>query len=159
MATLAEKIDSREWTTGEKPTVTMHYTPDGTRDGFLGDDKRPLAEILEADNTAVERLGLTHQKLADRLARQAMAAPGATVHPGEHLTAVYRESMGRIPCPWIGCGVFAKGEVELVDTQTKQKVLFSPLSVHLIARHGFYQGHGARYHIEPDDLARILRLK
>ena len=32
MATLTEKIDSREWTTGEKPTVTMHYTLDGTPD-------------------------------------------------------------------------------------------------------------------------------
>ncbi len=30
MPTLTEKIDSREWTTGEKPTVTMHYTLDGT---------------------------------------------------------------------------------------------------------------------------------
>ena len=32
MATLTEKIDSREWTTGDKPTVTMQYILDGTAD-------------------------------------------------------------------------------------------------------------------------------
>ncbi len=32
MPTLTEKIDSREWTTGEKPAVTMHYLLDGTAD-------------------------------------------------------------------------------------------------------------------------------
>ena len=32
MSTLTEKIDSREWTTGDKPTVTMHYILDGTAD-------------------------------------------------------------------------------------------------------------------------------
>ncbi|KPK80201.1 MAG: hypothetical protein AMJ81_12365 [Phycisphaerae bacterium SM23_33] len=32
MPTRTEKIDSREWTTGERPSVTMHYVPDGTSD-------------------------------------------------------------------------------------------------------------------------------
>jgi len=32
MPTLTEKIDSREWTTGERPSVTMHYVLDGTAD-------------------------------------------------------------------------------------------------------------------------------
>ena len=32
MATLTEKIDSRETVTGERPSVTMHYILDGTSD-------------------------------------------------------------------------------------------------------------------------------
>ncbi|MFH1419471.1 MAG: hypothetical protein ABII12_14440 [Planctomycetota bacterium] len=30
MATVTEKVDSREWTTGENPAVTLHYIVDGT---------------------------------------------------------------------------------------------------------------------------------
>jgi hypothetical protein len=32
MPSLTELIDSREWTTGDKPTVTLHYILDGTSD-------------------------------------------------------------------------------------------------------------------------------
>ena len=32
MPTLTEKIDSREWASGERPSVTMHYVLDGTSD-------------------------------------------------------------------------------------------------------------------------------
>jgi len=32
MPTLTEKIDSREWTTGERPSVTLHYSLAGVAD-------------------------------------------------------------------------------------------------------------------------------
>jgi len=38
MATLTEKIDSREWSTGQKPSVTMHYILDGTADDIEARD-------------------------------------------------------------------------------------------------------------------------
>ena len=31
--------------------------------------------------------------------------------------------MGRIPCPWGGCGTFHKGEVELTDHDTGEQVV------------------------------------
>jgi len=51
MPTLTEKIDSREWTTGEKPTVTMHYTLDGTPDDLT-------AKTLLLNSTPTEYDGL-----------------------------------------------------------------------------------------------------
>ncbi len=51
MATLTEKIDSREWTTGEKPAVTMHYILDGTSDDLT-------AKTLLLNSTAGEYDGL-----------------------------------------------------------------------------------------------------
>ena len=64
--------------------------------------------------------------------------------------------MGRIICPWPHCGLAPKGEVLLTDSRSAKTILFSPLSVHLIAEHGFYQGRGSRYRIEPADLVDIL---
>jgi len=129
------------------------------REGFLGDDPRPLPEILDADAAEVARLNVTHQQLARRLAElldAAMAGMGATVEAGGGLRVRCVESMGRIPCPWGGCGVFAKGEVEVIDADAAVLARFTPLSVHLIGRHGFYQGRGSRYRMEPASLARLL---
>ena len=131
------------------------------RDGFLGEDSRPLNEILDADNAAVERLGVSHRALAGRLAEallSATSAMGAPVEIGEDLQAAYREAMGRIPCPWGSCVCLPKGEVELTDRAGGETIRFSPLSVHLIGEHGFYQGRGSRYRLDPETLCRILKL-
>ena len=86
----------------------------------------------------------------------AEAALGNPVRVGEHVQAVSSGAMGPIPCPWGGCGVFAKGETELTDAVGGKTLRFTPLSVHLIRHHGFYQGKGARYRLEPAELARLL---
>lgn len=131
------------------------------REGFLGTDARALSEILEADRAAVERLGVSNRQLAGRLAEillSATAAMGAPVEVGENLRALYREAMGRIPCPW-GHGLcFPKGEAELTDPASGRTICFSPLSVHLIGEHGFYQGRGSRYRLEPEVVCAVLKL-
>ena len=128
------------------------------RDGFLGTDSRPLGEILDTDGSAVEALGATHERIAAKMTQvldHAVAAFGAPVRIGEHLSAEFGEAMGRIPSPF-GDGVFRKGEVELTDARSGEKFRFSPLSVHLIAAHGFYQGRGSRYRIDPEKLCELF---
>jgi len=58
--------------------------------------------------------------------------------------------MGRIPSPFIGDGVFEKGEAELQDESSAQKFYITRLGIHLIEKYGFFQGHGSRYRIEPE---------
>jgi hypothetical protein len=130
------------------------------RDGFLGADARSLREILDADAAEIERLGASHAAVAGRLAEvleQAQAAFGAPVKAARDLTAVWHEAMGRIPSPWPGSGVFPKGEVELTAADGR-RWRFTPLSVHLIATRGFYQGRGGRYRLEPAELVDILHM-
>ena len=132
-----------------------------SRDGFLGTDPRSPWEIVDADGRTVADMGLTHVQVAGRLAEildKAMAGQGAPVTVADHLTAAYRESMGRIACPWGGCGVFSKGEVELTDASTGRIVRFTPLSVHMIATHEFYQGRNSRYRLDPGILEEMLRM-
>jgi hypothetical protein len=128
------------------------------RDGFLGSDTRPLREILDTDNAAVDRLGTTHAAVADRLAtilEQARGAFGNPVHVGEGLTAVWHDAMGRIASPWPGSGVFPKGEVEL-QFLGGRTLRFTPLSVHLVRTRGFYQGRGSRYRLDPHQIVPAL---
>ena len=132
-----------------------------TRDGFLGHDRRRLEEILDADRSTVVRLGTTHGEIAGALRAAFDAVRSQLGRPtdlGEGLQGVYREAMGRIPCVWPGCGVFQKGEVELTDARTGETLILTDLGIHLIARHGFYQGRGSRCRIEPEVACRLFGL-
>ena len=128
-------------------------------DGFLGTDTRPLGEIIDTDRSTLVGLGTTPGELAAQLARvfdAAKARLGNLATTDGHLHAVHHEGMGRIPCPWGGCGTFQKGEVELTDDRTGQTLVFTTLSIHLVAAHGFFQGRGSRYRLGPDVLHRIF---
>ena len=131
------------------------------RNGFLAEDRRPLSDILDADRSAVAGLGVSHERLAAELAKalaEAVKGLGVPVTVRGHLTVIYREAMGRIPCPWGDAGTFPKGEVELVDNDTGERLCFTPLSVHLVGRHGFYEGRGSRYRLEPAMLCHVFGL-
>ncbi len=132
-----------------------------SREGFRGEDARPLSEIRAADDAAVERLGTTHEEIADALERVLGAARDELERPvrvHDRLVAAYREAKGGIPSPWPGEGVFPKGELTLTDPDTGRTWRTTPLSIHLIRAHGFYQGRGARYRIDPPEMARLLGL-
>ena len=127
-------------------------------DGFLGSDRRSLGEILDRDNSAVIGLGTTHEWIAAALEGvldRAVAACGLPVDVAEGLVAEFHEAMGRIPCPF-GDGVYHKGEVVMTDRPTGRQYHFTPLSVHMIAAHGFFQGAGAQYRIEPEVICSLL---
>jgi len=132
-----------------------------TQHGFLGRDLRSLPEILLDDEAEVEYLGTTHAELAARLREvldAAMAGLGAPVLIADRLSAVYREAMGRIPCPWGHGRLLPKGEIDVADRLTGHAFRFTPLSVHMVAAHGFYEGHGSRYRLEPAVLCHVFSL-
>ncbi len=127
-------------------------------DGFLGSDRRSLPEILDADNSIVIGLGVTHQQIAavlEGVLDRSVTACGGPADVADGVVAEFHEAMGRIPCPF-GDGVYHKGEVVLADRSTDREYHFTPLSVHMIAEHGFYQGIGSAYRIEPDLICSLL---
>jgi len=128
-------------------------------EGFLGSDHRELADILAEDAAAVEAAGTTCEAIAAKLdlwLQTAMVELGRPIALTGCVTATWHEGMGRIPSPWPGDGVFPKGELELINKQTDATLLVTPLSIHLIAAHGFFQGRHARYRLEPADLIAML---
>ena len=131
-----------------------------TMDGFLGTDPRPLIEILQDDDGTARRLGLTHAEIGAAMAAltdRAVAALGAVVETGPHAVCAC-EAMGKMPCPFGHPGLYYKTVVEAENTSTGETLMWSALQVHLVAEHGFYEGKGARFRVEPEVLARFLGL-
>ncbi len=127
--------------------------------GFLGDDIRPMERIIEDDLAALRNEGLTQSFIAGALQKiheMARASMGGDVICGPGLVATHYDSRGQLPCPF-GDGLFEKGETVLTDRSGDQKSVLSSLSIHLIRAHGFFQGRGSRYRIEPADAVRIAK--
>ena len=132
-----------------------------SRDGFLGDDKRPLRAILGEDDQRVAALGLTHKTIADRM-RYLTEAGKARLGAAAVIDGVYEvradDTRGGIPCAWPHDGLFDKTMVRLRRLDTGEELRWSELMIHLIGEHGFYQGKGSPYRLAPAELARVLGL-
>jgi hypothetical protein len=129
--------------------------------GFLGPDSRPIDEIISEDLRVLERHHVSQKTLVHALKRAydlAQKALGADMAIGEGVTAKYYESMGRVPSPFQGDGVFEKGEVKVKDAQSGHTIIITRLGIHLIEKHGFFQGKGSPYRMEPIAAMKIFRL-
>lgn len=130
-------------------------------EGFLGTDHRPVDEIIAADLRSLAELGVSKDTLLAALRgafEKARAALGGEVEIRPGVTAVAHESMGRIPSPFRGDGVFEKGDVVLTATATGEQLILTALGLAMIEKHDFFQGHGSRYRIDPARAARLLGL-
>lgn len=127
-------------------------------EGFLGEDTRTVDQIIVDDERTLESLGISRDQIADTLQgafEKARSVFGGEIEIRPGVKATFYESMGRIPSPFTGEGVFEKGEVTLTDSSSR--ILHaSPLSIHLIRRHGFFQGKGAIYRTDPAIVVDML---
>jgi hypothetical protein len=129
--------------------------------GFLGSDSRPVDEIVNADMAILERHHVSKETLVQALTNaydMAQKALGADILIRTGVTAKFYESMGRVPSPFQGDGVFEKGEVVLKDLQDDHGIIITRLGIHLIEKHGFFQGKGSPYRIDPLAAITLLRL-
>lgn len=127
--------------------------------GFLGPDTRPIDEIVAADQAELAEAGLTVEQVADLLDELHAAADAGLEAPSDacdgRATAAIVEGMGRIPCPF-ACGF--RGHKAVIHVQAGDVELrFTPLHSHLIRQHGFLQGRGSEFRLEPRDLAALFR--
>ena len=129
-------------------------------EGFLGTDHRPVDEIVAADLRALAQLGVSKEALLAALRaafEKARAALGGEVAIRPGVVAVAHESMGRIPSPFRGDGVFEKGDVVLT-TAAGEAFVLTALGLAMIEKHSFFQGHGSRYRVDPARAAALLGL-
>lgn len=132
-----------------------------TRDGFLGSDKRTLDEIIRADDETVKKLGFTHRTIADRMRffrDESKRGLGGFVKIGPHFEASCEMARGFLPCPFGEPGQHRKTMVIVRNLRRQKEIAFSDLNLHLIAKHGFYEGRGAPFRLEPQELAEILEI-
>ena len=133
-----------------------------TRDGMLGEDRRKLRDILEADDAAVSRLGLTHARIAARMRelRDAGAAGlGQALDVLDHFEVRVDSARGGLPCPFLHEGLFAKEYVEVLNRRSGERLTFTELNIHMIEAHGFYEGVGSFFRQDPLVLSRVLEIQ
>lgn len=129
-------------------------------EGFIGADPRPLAQIIAEDAAVLEAAGLTAGEIGAFIADlhqrvdEALGGPVATANGKVVLEEC--EVMGRIPCPF-GCGALAHKAVINVAFNDRT-LLLTPLHAHLIGQHGFFQGRGTIFRLEPEDAIELYRL-
>ena len=130
-------------------------------DGFLGTDRRSLAEIIRADEEALKKLRLASKIIAERMTCFREAGKnglGEFVAVAPHFEVSCEIARGLIPCPFGEAGLHRKTTVTVRNLLLRKEITFSDLNIHLISAHGFYEGHGSPFRLAPVDLAQILEI-
>ncbi|MEW6112032.1 MAG: hypothetical protein AB1664_07870 [Thermodesulfobacteriota bacterium] len=118
---------------------------------LLGED-RPLATLLQDDAAEVLRLGLDLREVTakmERLYREGRRGLGAPVLVDDSFQVTVREDRGIIPCLWRDHFASPKAIIEAVNLKNGKTLTFSVLGWHLISAHGFFQGKGSPFRMEP----------
>jgi hypothetical protein len=130
--------------------------------GFLGKDKRSLWEIIDADAAEIARAGITMEELAQRMQEITdigKAGLGDWVDAGAGLQVSVDDNRGMVPCPWPHHVRCLKRITTVKHAQSNTEIRWSDLNIHLIKAHGFFEGKGARFRIEPQALLTMLQGK
>lgn len=129
--------------------------------GFLGEDTRNLADILRDDTKMLNKLGISQQELADKmqeLTDSSIPGLGRPVSYSEHLEVESDDYMGRLSCPFQDFVKVDKRETRARRLDTGVIMRWTDLNIHMIREHGFFEGHGSKYRLDPVELARFLRM-
>jgi hypothetical protein len=131
-----------------------------TSDGFMGDDDRPIVDIIAADESAVSKLDLDFDEIVERMrhlmneGRKGLGEP-VTVD-STWIVQVY-EARGFLASPFED-GIYRKvnAQVRLSNGDNAHSLLFSELSLHLFEKYHFLQGKGSSFRLEPSEIAAVL---
>lgn len=132
-----------------------------TLDGFLGTDTRNLAEILADDEGRVQRRDKTHAQIAKRMQHfrdLGMCGLGEFMRIDEVFDVRVDSVRGLLPSPFGGPGMYGKVNTTVVNKQMGKQITFTDLHIHFIEDHGFYEGAGSPFRLEPEELIDILEV-
>ena len=127
--------------------------------GFMGHDARSVSEIVDADGAELSKLGFASKQVAERMRQitdTAKAGLGTWVRIDDNLEAKVDEVRGLLVCPWPHPGTFLKRITSVRHRRTGATIRWSDLNIHLIGEHGFFEGKGSEFRIEPAELVATV---
>ncbi|MBN1153374.1 hypothetical protein JXB12_00485 [candidate division KSB1 bacterium] len=131
-----------------------------TKDGFMGDDVRHVHDIIQHDAMTLEKLGISSGELAARmqffidLGKEAIE----NIVDWNEYTIQVIWSRGMLPCPFGEPRLHHKIFIELRNNKLNKSIRYTQLNVHLIREHGFFEGKGSPFRLEPEELVEVLSL-
>jgi len=130
-----------------------------TSDGFLGEDNRPIVEIISEDEAKLEQLHVDVEDAVERMhhlleeGRKGLGEP-VTVD-GKWIVQVY-EARGFLASPFED-GIYRKVNAQVsVKSAPDKQLLYSELSLHLVEKYHFLQGHGSSFRLDPHQIKAVL---
>ena len=126
----------------------------------MGTDTRHPIEVIEHDIVALEDLGVTTTEIAQRMRELTeLAKPrlGNWIdYAFDKLRVKSEDFKGSLVCPWPHPGTFDKRITTAERLDTGQKLSWTDLNIHMIEVHGFFEGRGAFFRVEPAQAVQIL---
>jgi hypothetical protein len=107
-------------------------------------------------------MDLTHQRIAGRMIElrdAGMRGLGEFVEVPPHYEVRVDSVRGKLPCPFGDPGIFPKTNVMIRNTRLGRELTYTDLHIHLIGSHGFYEGTGSPFRLEPAELAEVLEIE
>ena len=132
-----------------------------TLDGFLGEDARNLIDILTDDDGEVKRSKRTHDLIAAKMIELRVSGAeglGEFISVPPHFEVKADDVRGKLPCPFGEPGIHPKTNITVRNTALNREITYTDLHIHLIQMHGFYEGKGSPYRLEPADLIAVLEV-
>jgi len=125
----------------------------------MGSDSRSVTEIIDADASEVSKFGHTMEQLAVRMQEITDAATiglGNWVSVDDTRQAMVEEARGSIVCPWPHLRRYAKRVTTVKRLDSGEMIRWTDLNIHLISEHGFFEGRGSAFRVEPDKLTKVI---
>lgn len=129
-----------------------------SKDGFLGSDNRHIHDIIQADQLILNRLNVSLNDIADRLQffiEQGKKGLEGRVDLGDYVVQL-TWGRGKLPCPFGEPELHNKIIAIVFNKKSAKIIKYSQLSVHMIREHGFFEGKGSPFRLEPEELVRTL---
>ena len=130
-----------------------------TLHGFLGNDTRYLNEIIATDSKLLARLDISRNKIAERMeffTKQAFESYDGAIIVEKIYSVEYRSVRGRVICPFPEPGTYQKGFVTFTNLKKNITITWTPLNIHMIKDHGFFEGRDSKNRLEPKILIDTL---
>ena len=127
--------------------------------GFIGEDSRNLTDILRADAKSLKQTGITQEALADKMQELTdfgMRGLGRPMPMDSCFEIEVEDYMGKLPCPFMDNAKVNKRQTRVRRCDTGVIMRWTDLNIHMIREHGFFEGHGSNYRLDPDKLVRFL---
>ncbi|AHC15552.1 hypothetical protein [Salinispira pacifica] len=131
-----------------------------TADGFLGEDTRPLADIIEHDEELFAELNITFDSVAEKLEylmKKGQTGLGEPITVDDTWLVRTDETRGYLPSPF-GDGVFHKINVEVELKGSGKTLLFTEMNIHMLRKFHFLEGKGSTFRMEPALIKEVLIL-
>ena len=130
-----------------------------TLNGFIGKDKRSLSEIIAADEKELQNLNRSIEEIAARMqyfTDTSFATFDGKITIDEIYEVETEVTRGKLACPYAHSGLIRKTTTMLTNTSNGITVSWTSMNIHLIEEHGFFEGKGSAFRLDPEVLVKAL---